>query len=406
MDEVLTKIHLNLRKRANSPEKEISKCYLWPLSRNLKTVIKIHDKNFEPFLTEKEILGAVKRVAEEIAADYKDQVPIFVGVLNGSFMFVSDFLKYYPYPCEVSFVKLSSYRGLTSTGIVETLLDVPENIEGRSVIILEDIIDTGRTLQELVHMFSNTNVKNFRIASLFFKSDVYNGEYTIDYVGMKIPDRFIVGYGLDYREQGRNLREVYQINQAHMINLVLFGKPGAGKGTQAGFLKEKYNLKHISTGDVFRYNIKNNTSLGKLAKSFMDKGELVPDEVTIDMLKEEVEKNPEASGFIFDGFPRTTAQAEALDNFMDSRDMKIDATIALEAEDEVLIKRLLERGKVSGRTDDQDEEKIRNRFEEYNEKTAPLKEYYEAQGKFHRVNGIGGIEEITARLSSVIETLV
>ncbi|MBT8291160.1 MAG: adenylate kinase [Muriicola sp.] len=367
--------------------------------------IKIHDKNFELFLTEEEILNAVKKVAGEIAADYKDEVPIFVGVLNGAFMFVSDFLKNYPYPCEVSFVKLSSYRGLTSTGIVETLLDVPDNIEGRSVIILEDIIDTGRTLQELVHLFSNTNVKNFKIASLFFKSEVYNGEYTIDYFGMKIPNKFIVGYGLDYMEQGRNLKAVYQINQSHMINLVLFGKPGAGKGTQAGYLKEKYNLKHISTGDVFRYNIKNNTKLGQLAKSYMDKGDLVPDEVTISMLKDEVEKNPEASGFIFDGFPRTTAQAEALDNFLDSKDMKIHATIALEAKDEILINRLLERGKSSGRPDDQDEEKIRNRFEEYNQKTAPLKAFYEAQGKFHSVNGIGDIEEITERLSKVIDTL-
>ncbi|WP_424370138.1 adenylate kinase [Muriicola sp.] len=357
------------------------------------------------FLSEAEILAAVKRIAEEIAADYKDEVPIFVGVLNGAFMFVSDFLKYYPYPCEVSFVKLSSYRGLTSTGIVETLLDVPENIEGRDVIILEDIIDTGRTLQELVHIFSNTNVRNFKIASLFYKSEVYNGEYTIDYFGMEIPDKFIIGYGLDYKEQGRNLRDVYQINQTHMINLVLFGKPGAGKGTQAGYLKEKYNLKHISTGDVFRFNIKNNTKLGQLAKSYMDKGDLVPDEVTISMLKDEVEKNPDASGFIFDGFPRTAAQAEALDNFLESKDMKIHATIALEAKDEVLIERLLERGKNSGRPDDQDESKIRNRFEEYNLKTAPLKEYYEAQEKFHSVNGIGSIEDITDRLAKVINTL-
>ncbi|MGB5646817.1 MAG: adenylate kinase [Muriicola sp.] len=368
-------------------------------------MIKIHNTNFELFLSEAEILAAVKRIAEEIAADYKDEVPIFVGVLNGAFMFVSDFLKYYPYPCEVSFVKLSSYRGLTSTGIVETLLDVPENIEGRDVIILEDIIDTGRTLQELVHIFSNTNVRNFKIASLFYKSEVYNGEYTIDYFGMEIPDKFIIGYGLDYKEQGRNLRDVYQINQTHMINLVLFGKPGAGKGTQAGYLKEKYNLKHISTGDVFRFNIKNNTKLGQLAKSYMDKGDLVPDEVTISMLKDEVEKNPDASGFIFDGFPRTAAQAEALDNFLESKDMKIHATIALEAKDEVLIERLLERGKNSGRPDDQDESKIRNRFEEYNLKTAPLKEYYEAQEKFHSVNGIGSIEDITDRLAKVINTL-
>lgn len=368
-------------------------------------MIKLHDKTFELFLTEEQILAAVKKIAGKIAEDYKDEVPVFVGVLNGAFMFVSDFLKCYPYPCEVSFVKLSSYQGLTSTGIVETLLDVPENIEGRSVIILEDIIDTGRTLQELVHLFSNTNVKNFKIASLFFKSEVYNGEYAIDYFGIEIPDKFIVGYGLDYRELGRNLRGVYQINQTNMINIVLFGKPGAGKGTQAGFLKEKYNLKHISTGDVFRFNIQNNTKLGALAKSYMDKGDLVPDEVTINMLKDEVEKNPEASGFIFDGFPRTTAQAEALDNFLETKDMKIHATIALEANDEVLIQRLLERGKSSGRTDDQDEEKIRNRFDEYNQKTAPLKDFYTSQDKFHSVNGIGSIEEITSRLSEVIDQL-
>jgi adenylate kinase len=224
-------------------------------------------------------------------------------------------------------------------------------------------------------------------------------------VGIEIPDRFIVGYGLDYKELGRNLREVYQLNQKHMINLVLFGKPGAGKGTQAEFLKDKYNLKHISTGDVFRYNIKNGTDLGNLAKSYMDQGDLVPDEVTIKMLQDEVEKNTDASGFIFDGFPRTTAQAEALDKFLASKEMKINATLALDADDEVLIQRLLERGKVSGRTDDQDESKIRNRFEEYNEKTAPLQAYYEAQGKFHTVNGIGAIEDITHRLGKVIEEL-
>ncbi|QLG47274.1 adenylate kinase [Costertonia aggregata] len=368
-------------------------------------MIKLHDKYFKPFLSETKIQTAVAELAKKVADDYKDEIPVFVGVLNGSFMFVADFLKAYPYPCEVSFVKLSSYQGLTSTGIVETLLDPPDNIEGKSVIILEDIIDSGRTLKELVNLFSNTSVKEFKIASLFYKSAIYNGEYTIDYVGIDIPDKFIVGYGLDYNELGRNLKEVYQLNQQHMINLVLFGKPGAGKGTQAEFLKEKYNLKHISTGDLFRYNMKNDTDLGKLAKSYIDKGDLVPDQVTIKMLEDAVDKNPDASGFIFDGFPRTTAQAEALDKFLSSKNMKIDATIALEANDEVLIQRLLERGKVSGRTDDQDEGKIRNRFEEYNSKTAPLKEFYEAQGKFHSVNGIGAIDEITMRLGKVIEEL-
>ncbi len=190
-----------------------------------------------------------------------------------------------------------------------------------------------------------------------------------------------------------------------MINIVLFGKPGAGKGTQAEFLKEKYNLIHISTGDVFRYNIKNETLLGKEAKTYIDRGDLVPDSLTIKMLQDEVEKNPEVSGFLFDGFPRTIAQAEALDAFLNSKNWEVTATIALEADDEILVQRLLERGKTSGRPDDQDEEKIRNRYQEYNEKTAPLMEYYSAQQKFHAVNGIGSIAEITERLSDVIEKL-
>ena len=188
-----------------------------------------------------------------------------------------------------------------------------------------------------------------------------------------------------------------------MINLILFGKPGAGKGTQAAFLKEKYKLAHISTGDLFRYNIKNGTDLGNLAKSYMDKGDLVPDQVTIDMLEAEVDRNPEAKGFIFDGFPRTKSQAETLDRFLATKGMDITATVALEADDDLLVSRLLERGKSSGRTDDQDEIKIRNRFEEYNQKTAVLKTYYQAQNKFHSVNGIGTIEEITSRLTQLID---
>lgn len=190
-----------------------------------------------------------------------------------------------------------------------------------------------------------------------------------------------------------------------MINIVLFGKPGAGKGTQAEFLKSKYNLTHISTGDVFRFNLKNDTELGRLAKTYMDQGELVPDSVTIDMLKAEVEKNPDTAGFLFDGFPRTIAQANALDVFLQEKGWKVTATIALEADDEVLVQRLLERGKTSGRADDQDEAKIRFRYQEYNEKTAPLIAFYDAQGKFHAVNGIGEIAEITERISKVIDTL-
>ena len=189
-----------------------------------------------------------------------------------------------------------------------------------------------------------------------------------------------------------------------MINIVLFGKPGAGKGTQAEFLKEKYNLTHISTGDVFRYNLKNNTALGQEAKGYMDRGDLVPDELTIKMLQDEVEKHTDTNGFLFDGFPRTTAQADALDTFLKSKGWGVAGTVALEADDNILVQRLLERGKTSGRPEDQDEEKIRNRYQEYNEKTAPLIDYYKVQGMFYPVDGIGEISEITKRLTAVIDT--
>lgn len=190
-----------------------------------------------------------------------------------------------------------------------------------------------------------------------------------------------------------------------MTNIVLFGKPGAGKGTQAEFLRDKYNLTHISTGDVFRYNLKHETELGKKAKAYMDNGDLVPDALTINMLEAEVDKYPETKGFLFDGFPRTIAQAKALDEFLESKGWEVTATVALEADDNVLVERILERGKTSGRPDDQDEDKIRNRYQEYNEKTAPLTDYYKKQGKFYEVDGIGLIPAVTARLSAVIDAL-
>ncbi|WP_233273946.1 adenylate kinase [Altibacter lentus] len=194
-------------------------------------------------------------------------------------------------------------------------------------------------------------------------------------------------------------------SKTNMKNIVLFGPPGAGKGTQAEILKQKYQLVHISTGDVFRYNIKNATELGTLAKSYMDKGHLVPDTVTIDMLKAEVEKNPQANGFIFDGFPRTAAQAEALSHLMDDMNSQINAMVALEVDDEILVGRLLERGKVSGRADDANEAVIRERIAEYYRKTDILKEYYQNQNKYHGVDGVGSIEDITERLSKVIDKL-
>ena len=188
-----------------------------------------------------------------------------------------------------------------------------------------------------------------------------------------------------------------------MINLILFGKPGSGKGTQAEFVKIKYDLIHISTGDLFRNNISNNTELGLLAKSYMDKGDLVPDEVTIKMLEAEVNNHPNAKGFIFDGFPRTTVQAEILDQFLTTLKLSISMTIALDVDENLLIDRLIKRGKDSGRSDDQDRSKIQNRFDEYNMKTSPLINYYKNQNKFFDVDGVGDINEISFRIFNTID---
>lgn len=190
-----------------------------------------------------------------------------------------------------------------------------------------------------------------------------------------------------------------------MLNIVLFGPPGAGKGTQAAKLVEKYNLVHLSTGDIFRANIKGETELGKLAKSYMDKGNLVPDEVTISMLEAEVDKNPTAKGFIFDGFPRTTPQAEALDKFLTSKNTTISIMLALDVPNEELIKRLLERGKDSGRADDLDENIIANRIKVYNEQTSVVADFYAAQNKFEKINGVGSIDEIFNRLCTAIDNV-
>ena len=345
-------------------------------------MIKLHDKYFKPFISAKEIDAAMERMAKDIANDIGNEVPVFVGILNGSFMVVSDFVKKYPKPCEVTFIKLASYEGVKSSEDIQRLIGLTQDLTGRTVIVLEDIIDTGNTLAEVHRIFNNEEVKSLKIATLFFKPEAYKKDYKLHYIGIEIPNKFIVGYGLDYHGLGRNIPEVYQIKETQfMTNLVLFGPPGAGKGTQAEFLKDKYNLVHISTGDVFRFNIKNETALGMLAKSYMDKGELVPDQVTIDMLNAEVEKNSGAKGFIFDGFPRTNAQAEALDKLLESKDSSINAMVALEVDDEILVKRLISRGKTSGRPDDADEAIIRNRIKEYYDKTAILKDYYSAQNK-------------------------
>ena len=191
-----------------------------------------------------------------------------------------------------------------------------------------------------------------------------------------------------------------------MLNIVIFGKPGSGKGTQASLIKDNYDLVHISTGDVFRKNTSQGTELGNIAVKFMTKGELVPDEITISMLREEIKNFMPCNGFIFDGFPRTILQAESLDDLLKSMKLKIDLVVALDVENKKLVERLLNRGKTSGRSDDQSEEKINKRLEEYDNKTKPLINFYKIQKKFISIDGVGQFSEVTNRLISIIDSKI
>jgi hypoxanthine phosphoribosyltransferase len=175
--------------------------------------IQLHDKAFTPFISAQEIDFALTNIAKQIEDDFTDEVPVFVGVLNGAFMVVSDLLKKYKLPCEVCFIKLASYEGTKSTNEVKHLIGLNQNLEGRTVVVIEDIVDTGSTLEELKELFKKQNVKHFKIATLFLKPDAYKKDIKLDYVGIRIPNKFIVGYGLDYNGLGRNLSEVYQVTE-------------------------------------------------------------------------------------------------------------------------------------------------------------------------------------------------
>ena len=174
-------------------------------------MIQLHDKQFVPFISAKEIDLAIAKMVAQITADFSNETPVFIGVLNGAFMVVSDLLKRYTSPCEVSFIKMASYEGNSSTEEVNQLLGLNQDLTGRTVVVIEDIVDTGNTLVALKALFESENVIEFRIATLFFKPEAYKKDLPINYVGIRIPNKFIVGYGLDYDGLGRNLPEVYQL---------------------------------------------------------------------------------------------------------------------------------------------------------------------------------------------------
>ena len=176
------------------------------------SIVSLHDKQFKPFISDKEIDAIVSHLVEKVTEDLpSDEIPLFIGILNGSFLFASDFIRKFERNCEVSFVKLASYEGLKSSDVVNQLIGINEDLSGRTVIILEDIIDTGNTLQKIYDIFRNKDVKQLKIATLFFKPSVYKKELPIDYIGKNIEDKFIVGYGLDYNGLGRNLPSIYQL---------------------------------------------------------------------------------------------------------------------------------------------------------------------------------------------------
>lgn len=194
-------------------------------------------------------------------------------------------------------------------------------------------------------------------------------------------------------------------NKKIMKNIILFGPPGSGKGTQAVKLVEAFGLKHISTGDLFRFNMKNDTPLGKEAKSYIEKGELVPDSVTIGMLKSAINENMDTKGFILDGFPRNIFQSESLDAFFEEKGIELSGLLSLDVEDDELVKRILNRGKTSGRKDDSSEEIIRNRIAVYDSQTSPVFNYYAKANKSFKIDGLGTVEEIFERLSNKIKEL-
>ena len=179
--------------------------------------VKIHDKTFVPYLKHNELQEVIKELALKVYEDYKDEVPVFVGVLNGVIMFFSDFLKYYPGKCEIAFLQVSSYTGTQSTGIVYKKMDLTKDVECRHIILMEDIVDTGNTLESLFEYFKNTQrPKSLKVASLLMKPEVFKNRFPIDYVAKEIPNKFVLGYGLDYDELGRNLPDLYQLEEGRI----------------------------------------------------------------------------------------------------------------------------------------------------------------------------------------------
>ena len=375
------------------------------------SIVQIKDKTFKTSIPEKEILKRVQVVADKINRDMAGKNPLFLAVLNGAFVFAADLMRRVTIPCEISFVKLASYQGVTSTGKVSEVLGINEDLTNRTVVIIEDIVDTGLTMKRMIETLGTRNPASIHICALLVKPDKLKVDLDIEYAAMEIPNDFIVGYGLDYDQQGRNLRDIYTLLKEsslsidNMKNIVIFGAPGSGKGTQSDLIIEKYGLGHISTGDVLRSEIKKGSELGKTAASFIDKGQLIPDDLMVSILASVYDGfGKEHAGVIFDGFPRTIPQAEALKKMLEERGHQIAAMIELDVPEDELMTRLIKRGQESGRSDD-NAETIKKRLDVYHSQTAPLIEWYKKEGIHHHIDGLGALDRIFGDIQKVIDNI-
>ena len=370
------------------------------------TIISILDKRFKLSIPNETILEKVRALANKINADYEGKNPVMICILNGAFMFAADLVKCLTFQPEILFAKFASYDGMESTGKVKELIGINTDLSGRDVIIVEDIVDTGLTMFNLLPKFEALGTKSVRICTFLQKPEKLEVDLKVDYVAMNIPNDFIVGYGLDYNGMGRNYKDIYILDDTKpktMKHFLIFGPPGAGKGTQAARLIERFGLRHVSTGDLLRREIATGTPLGLKAKTLIDKGELVPDEVVEGMIASELDAHTDVKGFIFDGFPRTTAQAEHLDAMLAERGKQVDAVLSLMIPDQTVFERIRHRAEVENRVDDTKPEVIQNRIDTYHAKTEPVISYYKGKGVYREIDGLGTIDEVFDKICAVME---
>jgi len=371
--------------------------------------ILLKDKYFVPYIPNKRLEKAIDAVAERINHDFRDfnGVPIVLCVLNGSILFTAELMKRLDFTCEFSSIRLSSYEGTLSSGVTRKVLGLTSSIKGRTVIVVEDIVDTGKTITDLHSLLLEAGASDVKICTMLLKPEVYKRDLKLDYVAMEIENRFIVGFGLDYDQLGRNLKDIYILDtnppKTMRKHFLIFGPPGAGKGTQAALIIDRFGLRHVSTGDLLRREIAAGTTLGLKAKTLIDQGLLVPDEVVEGMIASELDAHPDVKGFIFDGFPRTTEQAQHLDKILSERNGQVDAVISLIIPDETVFERIRHRAEIESRVDDTKPEVIQKRIDTYHSKTEPVISFYKSKGCYREIDGLGTIDEVFDKICAVMK---